>query len=55
MDTLDVVLTNGIVSSTLLCEMAVEIIGKSFVTFVYWTFLQGHRTRFETFQTNNFS
>ena len=26
--------------STLLCEMAVEIIGKSFVTFVYRTFLQ---------------
>ena len=25
--------------STLLCEMAVEIIGKSFVTFVYRTFL----------------
>ena len=25
--------------TTLLCETAVEIIGKSLVTFVYWTFL----------------
>ena len=39
LDLRKIVGTTNFLVHTLLCEMAVEIIGKSFVTFVYRTFL----------------